>query len=94
MLKVAWQPLWYALGWELIFTVKLMWLPGEKESPWLMPHPLAPAVLRTTMIVSAVAGWSVVPLVRTLARGAMLSILAISAAIHAFIEAHPDWLTR
>ena len=62
MLKVSKQPRWYALACSLSFTVKLMWLPGEKESVWLTPHDSLPAGwLRTILTVSAAAGWTVVP---------------------------------
>jgi len=67
MLKLAWQPLWYALGWELILILTLMGLPGVKESPWIAPHPFAPPVLRPMVTESAVAGWTVVPRVVSLA---------------------------
>jgi hypothetical protein len=59
---VSKQPKWYALACSLSFTVKLMWLPGEKESVWLVPHGSLPAGCERPMTtVSAVAGWTVVP---------------------------------
>jgi hypothetical protein len=67
-LKVPKQPKWYALACSLSFTVTLMWLPGEKESVWLAPHGSLPAgCVMPMMTVSAVAGWTVVPRVVSLA---------------------------
>ena len=47
---------------SLSVTVMLMWLPGEKESVWLVPHGSLPGgCVMPVKTVSAVAGWTVVP---------------------------------
>jgi hypothetical protein len=62
MLKVSKQPEWYASAASWSLTVKLMWLPGEKDSGWLTPHRSWPAgCVRPMTTVSAAAGWTVVP---------------------------------
>src|SRR5215468_4731358 len=67
IVKVSKQTEWYALGCSLSVTVKLMGLPWEKESVWLVPHPPLPeGCVREMTTVSAVAGWTVVPLVVSL----------------------------
>ena len=61
ILKVSKQPKWYALGCSWSLTVKLMWLPGEKESVSPAPQASLPAgCLRPMTTVSAAAGWTVV----------------------------------